>query len=368
MLETIHEYAREKLCESGEEEQLRRKHARYFLEIVEQTAPYLKQKDQARWLEQLEDENDNIRAAFQWAREYGEAGDSEAAEIGLRLAIGLERFWQVRVHLREGLEQTVGVLAIGRPGGATRARALTVAGTLADICGDHTTARAMHEESIEIWRELGDKKSLVGALNALGQVYFSEGDFEKARSYFEEGLHIEDELGERTDALHNLGIVFYELGDYESAASFLERDLAIQREIGDTRRAALALANLGLVAYEQGNYELALSRHRESLAIRQTLGAKRGFVYSLEGLAMVYRGIGRPDVASHLWGASQAMRDAMGAPVPPNERERYKREMDMLSAQSGEEGFQRAYAEGYAMTSEEAMSEAFDKASEKRLL
>lgn len=368
MLETIHEYAREKLWESGEEEELRRRHARYFLEVVEQAAPHLKQKDQARWLEQLEDENDNIRAAFQWAREYGEAGDSEAAEIGLRLAIGLERFWQVRVHLREGLEQTVRMLAIGQPGGATRARALTVAGTLADICGDHNTARAMHEESIEIWRELGDKKSLVGALNALGQDYFTQGDFEKARSYFEEGLHIEEELGQTTDSLHNLGIVFYELGDYASAASFLERDLAIQREIGDTRRAALALANLGLVAYEQGDYGLALARHRESLAIRQTLGAKRGFVYSLEGLAMVYRGLGRPDVATHLWGASQAMRDAMGAPVPPNERARYKREMEMLSAQSGDEGFQRAYAEGYAMTSEEAMSEAFDKASEKTLL
>jgi predicted ATPase/DNA-binding SARP family transcriptional activator len=368
MLETIHEYAREKLWESGQEENLRRRHAQYFLEVVEQAAPHLKQKDQAMWLEQLEDENDNIRAAFQWAREYGETGDSEAAEIGLRLAIGLERFWQVRVHLREGLEQTVGVLAFGRPGGATRAKALTVAGTLADICGDHATACSMHEESIKIWRELGDKKSLVGALNALGQYYFTEGDFEKARSFFEECLNIEEELSEQTDSLHSLGIVFYELGDYASATSFLERDLAIQREIGDTRRAALALANLGLVAYEQGDYTLALSRHRESLAIRQTLGAKRGFVYSLEGLAMVYRGLGRPNVASHLWGAAQAMRDAMGAPVPPNERTRYKREMDMLSAQLGEEGFQRAYAEGYAMTNEQAMSEAFGEASEKTVL
>ena len=83
---------------------------------------------------------------------------------------------------------------------------------------------------------------------------------------------------------------------------------------------------------------------------------------------MVYKGLGRPDAASHLWGASQAMRDAMGAPVPPNERARYRREMDMLSAQLGEEGFQRAYAEGYSMTSEEAVGEAFDKAGEKTLL
>jgi predicted ATPase/DNA-binding SARP family transcriptional activator len=358
MLETIHEYAREKLWESGEEDELRRRHARYFLELVEQAAPHLKQENQARWLDQLEDEHDNIRAAFRWARERGEAGDVEAAEIGLRLAIGLERFWQVRVHLREGLEQTTGVLAIGRPGGATRASALTVAGTLADICGDHDIARSMHEESIAIWRELGDKRSLIGALSALGQDYFSEGDFEKARSYFEEALHIEEDMGVTTDALHNLGIVFYELGDYASAASFLERDLAIQRKIGDTRRAALALANLGLVAFEQGDYALALSRHRESLVIRQTLGAKRGFVYSLEGLAMVYRGLGRPDVAARLWGASQAMRESMGAPVPPNELSRYKREMDLVRDELGDQGFQKAYAEGSAMTSEQAVAQA----------
>ena len=93
---------------------------------------------------------------------------------------------------------------------------------------------------------------------------FLRANSKKPVPHFEEGLHIEEELGETTDSLHNLGIVFYELGDYASAASFLERDLAIQREIGDTRRAALALANLGLVAYEQGDYVLALSRHREN--------------------------------------------------------------------------------------------------------
>ncbi len=358
MLETIHEYAREKLWESGEEEELRRRHARYFLEIVEKAAPHLKQENQARWLEQLEDEYDNIRAAFRWAREYGEAGDIEAAEIGLRLAIGLERFWQVRVYLREGLEQTAGALSIGRPGGAIRASALTVAGTLADICGDPDTARSMHGESIEMWRELGDKRSLIGALSALGQDYFTVGDFGKARALFEEGLHLEEELGERTDALHNVGIVFYELGDYASATTFLEKDLAIQREIGDTRRAALALANLGLVAFEEGDYKLALARHKESLSIRRTLVAKRGFVYSLEGMAMVYRALGNAALAAHLWGAAQALRDAMGAPVPPNERARYKREMELVRTQLGDNGFEHAYAEGHSMTIEQAVADA----------
>ena len=360
MLETIHEYAREKLWESGEEEELRRRHARYFMELVEEAAPHLKQKDQAGWLQQLEDEHDNIRAAFRWARECGEAGDSEAAEIGLRLAIGLERFWEVRVHLREGLERTARMLAIGRPGGALRARALMVAGGLADICGDYALARSMHEESIVIWRELGDKRSLIDALQALGNVYFNQADFEKARLYFEEGLHVEQELGERRAGAHYLGVVMYELGDFAAAGTFLEQELELQREIGDTRRVALALANLGLVAYEQGNYELALSRHKESLAIRRTLGAKRGYVFSLEGLAMVYRAVGRPELAARLWGAAQALRDAMGAPIPPNEQARYRREMDTVRAQLGAEGFQRAYAEGRDMPTDQAVDEALE--------
>jgi tetratricopeptide (TPR) repeat protein len=365
MLETIHEYAKEKLWESGEEEELRRRHARYFIELVEQAAPHLKQKDQARWLEQLEDEHDNIRAAFHWAREYGERGDSEAAEIGLRLAIGLERFWQVRVHLREGLEQTIGALAIGQPGGATRARALRVAATLADACGNYAAAYSMLEESMQIWQELGDKRSLIDTLHALGNVLYAQGDYVKARSFYEESLDIEQELGDRKTSVHNLGLVFYEQGDFSSAASLLEEDLAIERDIGDTRRVALALANLGLVAFEQGDYALALSRDLESLAIRQQIGAKLGIVFSLEGLAMVYRGLSRPEKAARLWGAAQVMRESVGAPVPPNERTRYRREMDMVRAQLGEYGFQRAYAEGHSMTGEQAVAYVFEEAVEK---
>jgi tetratricopeptide (TPR) repeat protein len=362
MLETIHEYAREKLWESGEEAELRRRHARYFLELVEEAAPHLKQVDQARWLEQLEDEHDNIRAVFRWSRELGEAGDVEAAEIGLRLAIALERFWEVRVYLREGLEQTAGVLAIGRPGGAIRARALKVAAALADVCGDYARAHAMLEESMQIWRDLGDKKSLVETLHALGAVLYSQSDIEKARFYFEESLRIEQEFSSRKTSLHSLGLMFYEQGDYSSAGMLIEEALAIERRNGDTRRVALALANLGLVAYQQGDYALALSRQRESLAIRQALGAKLGIAWSLEGLATLYLALDKAEKAARLWGASQALREAIGAPLPPKEHIRYKREMDMVGARLGDEMFQRAYAEGRTMTSEQAVEEALDEA------
>jgi predicted ATPase/DNA-binding SARP family transcriptional activator len=358
MLETIHEYAGEKLRESGEEGVLRRRHARYFMTFAEHAAPHLKQADQARWLEQLEDENDNLRAAFRWVREAGEAGDSEAPEIGLRLAIALERFWQVRVYLREGLEQTIGVLALGRPGGALRAQALRVAASLADVRGDYPTAHTLLEESLQIWRAVGDKRSLIDTLHSLGLVLYNHGDYGQARIRYEESLGLDPEAGDRKTALHNLGLIVYEQGDFTAAGVLWEEALALERASGDTRRVALMLADLGLVAYEQGDYALALARHQESLTIRQTLGAKLGIAYSLEGLAMLYRGMRNPAKAARLWGASQALRDAIGTPVPPIERTRYTREQAMVRADLGAEAFDQACAEGRAMTSDEAVAYA----------
>ncbi|HMA36071.1 MAG TPA: tetratricopeptide repeat protein, partial [Chloroflexia bacterium] len=335
---------------------------RYFLGLAEEAAPHLKQQDQVHWLARVDAENENIRAVFRWARERGAAGDGAAAEIGLRLAIALERFWEVRVYLREGLEQTAGVLAIGQPGGALRARALKVAAALADVCGDYARAHALLDESMQIWRELGDKKSLVETLHALGTVLYSQRDTEKARFYFEEALRIEQEVSNRKTSLHSLGLMFYEQGDFAAAGALIEEALAIEREIGDTRRVALALANLGLVAYEQGDYALALARQRESLAIRQALGAKLGIAWSLEGLAMLYLGLGRAEKAARLWGASQALREAIGAPVPPKEHTRYKREMDMVRTQLGDEAFDRVCAAGRAMTSDEAVADVLGEA------
>jgi predicted ATPase/DNA-binding SARP family transcriptional activator len=362
MLETIHEYAREKLRESGEEAELRSRHARYFLGLAEEAAPHLKQEDQAQWLERVDAENDNIRAVFRWARERGGAGDGPAAETGLRLAIALERFWEVRVYLREGLEQTAGVLAIGRPSGALRGRALKVAAALADVCGDYARAHSLLDESMQIWRELGDKNSLVETLHTLGTLLYSQRDTEKARFYFEESLRIEQEVSNRKTSLHSLGLMFYEQGDFSAAGALIEEALAIERAVGDTRRVALALANLGLVAYEQGDYGLALARQRESLAIRQALGAKLGIAWSLEGLAMLYRALGRAEPAARLWGASQALREAIGAPVPPKEQTRYKREMDRVRTQLGAEAFDRACTAGRAMTSDQAVAYALEEA------
>jgi hypothetical protein len=122
------------------------------------------------------------------------------------------------------------------------------------------------------------------------------------------------------------------------------------------------LADLGLVAYEQGDYALALARHTESLTIRRVLGAKLGIAYSLEGLALLYRALNNPAKAARLWGASQALRDAIGTPVPPIEQTRYARDQAMVRMQLGADAFDRACAEGRAMTTDQAIAYALKEA------
>jgi tetratricopeptide (TPR) repeat protein len=161
--------------------------------------------------------------------------------------------------------------------------------------------------------------------------------------------------------MYSLGLVLYEQGDYASAGSIFEETLALEREAGDTRQVALALANLGLVAFEEGDYALALSRHTESLAIRRDLKAKLGIAYNLEGLAMVYRGMDCMEKTARLWGASQALRESIGAPLPPNEYTRYKRERDIICTRLGEDGFSNGLSAGRAMSMEAAVDYALEK-------
>src|SRR5207248_2412461 len=177
MLETIHEYAREKLGESGEAEALERAHARYFMALAEEAEPHLTGARQAEWLHRLEEEHDNLRAALRWGREqagHGDAEGAEAAEVGLRIAGALWHFWEVRGYLSEGREQLADMLALSTPltGQALpsqsqsqsrlsfRAKALNGIGRLAYSQGDYAAARSLYEEGLAIVRELGDKQGI----------------------------------------------------------------------------------------------------------------------------------------------------------------------------------------------------------------
>jgi predicted ATPase len=286
MLETIREYGLECLRASGEEPAVRRAHADYYRTLAEEAEPALTGSDQATWLELLEAEHDNLRAALRWAEEGGEA------ESGLRLAGALCQFWLIRGHLREGREWLARLLGLAgaSPRTAARAKALTRAGHLAHNLGDFTAARALFEESLALWRELGDQQGIAASLNDLGWVVLCQGDYAVARSLSQEGLALWRELGDQqgvATSLHNLGRVAHCQGDYAAARSLHQESLALRQALEDKRGIAFSLAHLGWAMHKQGDYGRAMALLEEALALFQEVGVKQLFALTSALLAEV---------------------------------------------------------------------------------
>jgi predicted ATPase/Tfp pilus assembly protein PilF len=402
MLETIREYALERLIESGDAELLQQQHARYFVTLAEMAEPELSGPQQTGWLERLEQEHDNLRAVLIWALEGGDA------TLGVRLAGALVRFWQTRGHLSEGrrwfdalLSNNNGTLPV-----SLRAKALNHLGWLASYQGDYPAARPILEESLALWRTLENQAGIALALNNLGNVAMYQGDSDRAKMLFEESLALRRKLGDMlgiASSLNNLGNVASDQGDYERAIALHEESLALRREHGDKWLIAVSLNNLGLIALYQGNYgrmitlleeSLALFRElgdqdaaafslgnlgfaalyqnnyerakllfEESLAIFGEVGDKEGIANGLEGLAGVAAVQGQAERAARLWGAAEALRDAIGAPLPPADRIRYQPYLTAASTSLGRAAFAAAWAEGQVMPLEQAVAYALSEST-----
>jgi predicted ATPase/class 3 adenylate cyclase len=301
MLETIREYGLECLTASREAPAVRRAHATYYLTVVEEAEPALTGPDQATWLERMEAEHDNLRAALHWAEERGEA------ESGLRLAGALCQFWLIRGHLREGRERLARLLGLAgaSPRTAARAKALTRAGHLAHNLGDFTAARALFEEGLTLWRELGDRQGIATALNDLGWVVSCQGDYAVARAFSQEGLVLWRELGDRqgvATSLHNLGFVATCQGEYAAARALHQESLALRQALGDKRGIAFSLAHLGRAMHKQGDYRGATALLEEALARFQEVGAKQLFAVASAFLAAVTHDQGEEGRAAVLIG------------------------------------------------------------------
>lgn len=355
MLETIHEFAAERLDASGDADRVRRNHARYYLRLVEEAEQELTGSNQVVWLERLELEHDNLRAALSWAQV------SEEAEVMLRLSGALWRFWAARGYISQGLERLT--LALGQPTADRKtrayAKALLGAGSLACLQGDYRGAKDFFTKSLEIAENLKDKQSTATAFNSLGMVAGHEGDHSAARLLFEDSLALKRELGDIwgiTAALNNLGVLAYEGGDYARARSLYEESLALEQGLGDKRGIALSLSNLGIVALYGGDYHAACAFYKEGLALGWELGDKWDIAGSLEELAVVVGKLDQAEQAAQLFGAAAAARDAIGTPQPPSERARLGAEQVAVNAQLGEASFDTSWKKGWAMTFEQAIA------------
>jgi predicted ATPase/class 3 adenylate cyclase len=314
MLETIREYGLECLKAAGEWEAVQRVHALYFLEFAEQAESELTGPRQSLWLDRLETEHDNLRAALSWAEEQG------AVEIGLRLGAALWRFWLARGHMREGRERLERLLALPGAEGRTnaRAKALHGVGTIIHEISDYVAARPYLEESLSIWRELGDEKGTAAALNNLGWLAFQVGDFGRARSLSEEGLLLNRKVGEKRGvavALFNLGVVAFHQSEYPAALPFLEESLALRREIGDRRGCAYVQVTLSWVECQRGNHERAAAILREALAALQELHDRQFIAWALSMQGVVAHDLGELDRAQVILEESVSLAREVGNKV-----------------------------------------------------
>jgi len=307
MLETIHEYATEKLAGSGEVKPLQREQALYFMGLAEEAEPHLIGEMQQEWLDRLEDEYDNIRAALAWASEQAKAPDSgeaaEAVDVGLRISGAIWHFWGMKSLLTEGrahLQRAISTAEafealpstglVGATGGRNKVKALNGAGNLAYSQGDTSAARAFSEAALALGRETSDKPSVDTSLSILGQIARLNGDYTAARSLLEESLTLAREAGDKRSIsarLGSLGVISYDQGDYATAQALFEESLVLAREVGDKWSISNCLENLGNLTLEEGDYTATRALYEESLALRKELGNKEGLATSLNYLAIV---------------------------------------------------------------------------------
>ena len=320
MLETIQEFASEKLQESGEADELQRNHALYYMKLVGKAALQLAGPQQVQWLNRLDDEYDNVRAAIHWATERAQGGDLEGCEIGLRIVGAIWRFWEMRGLYTEGRELSARVLSTPQPvlagcSSSSKAQAFTTSGVLALRQGDYSSARSLLEEALPLGREAGDKQTVARSLSALAIIAYLQADYSRARSLHEQSLALRRASGDKVGisaSLQSLGGIAQAQGRYAEARTLYEESLALKRELGDKSGMAYSLGSLGYLSALQGDYEMARALHEESLALKRELGDKLGIADTLACLANVVRLHGNYAEAHTLYEQSLTLWREMG--------------------------------------------------------
>ncbi len=304
MLETIREYGLACLDVSGETASITAAHVGYYLALAEAAEPHLLSAEQGRWLKRLEQDHENLRAALIWSLERKDRLSA------LRLAAALWRFWWMRGYLSEGhrwLEQALAAPAVERDAPlarAVRAKALGGAGVLAHYQGDDQRASRYCEESLSVFRALGDRRGIASALSGLALIARSKHAFGQARLLYEESLALlrdRDDQWQLADTLFSLARLCGFQQDYRAAHAFCEEGLALFRTLGDQRNVALTLLAQGYLAFLQEDYATAHQLVQEGLPILRALGDRGGIGRSLYGLAEVALARGNVAQAQHLY-------------------------------------------------------------------
>lgn len=398
MLETIREYALERLRASAEEDTVRRLHSEYYAGLAESAESELSGPGQIPWIERLELELDNFRAGLAWSLEHSEIA------LCLRLASALGPTWE-RGPIAEGRGWLERAIAAGgsEPPPTLRAKALYGLARLMLLQSDFEQAEARVNEARTIFRECGDEAGELLCVWELGWIDLFHGDLAGSEAVFREGLNVARRLDDSESiarALTNAGRAAGEHGDYVRASELLREALTLRRELGDEGKLATTLTNLGrvallaseheearraldtalsharaigdgsrvshalyvraLLALEEGDQERAELLLEERLLLAHDLGEKLGLAESIEALGILSAGQGRGERAARLFGAAGRVRDAFGARRWPFEEVRYERAVATSRDTVGDSKFSAASAEGRALPLERVIALALE--------
>jgi len=364
MLETIREYALERLDASGAGPVSRMRHAEHFLEVALAERQRFGEGNQVESLAVLDAELANVQAALAWTLDN--EADAARALVGMRIAGAMGRYWYRRAHLLDGSAWLERALTADEGENAEeRGEALRWLGVLADERGDVAAAAKALRESTEIARATGDMTQLARSLLSLGVVSRNTGDVDRAQELLSESLEIRRELGDRAQLsapLTNLALVALDAGDTQQAAVLLEESLALDREFESTEGIGVNLVNLAWVALraEEPDHR-ARPLLSEALRAFDELGDPDGIAECIEAVAVLAVRETHALQAARLIGAAHALRELHSTPRAVAEQEDLDRDLEPARDILGERAFIEAFAAGRELTSRAAVAAAQDE-------
>jgi predicted ATPase/class 3 adenylate cyclase len=355
MLETIREYAAEQLEASGEADGVRNRHAEHFLALAEKAEPHVKDESLLagrEWLDRLDGELDNLRAALDQLAASGET------QLALRLAGALSDLWVSRGHVVEGMRRLESALLADKSPTAARAKALNGAAELAGVSGDPVTMGLRADEALALHRSLGDPRGTAQSLQQLGYALAEEGDWARARQLLEESVRLFRDLGDEHWALwttRTLAWTYAESGDPEQARALHEDNLRRARALGSKSLEAALLSSLAWLAVREGRVQDALPLLKESLRIRRDLRDRIEITIGLCSVASAITVVGRVRTAVRLISSFDALREEIGGGEPWVARMN-EETLATIRAQLDEAAFADAWEQGRSLTMDEAVS------------
>ncbi len=363
MLETVRQYALDRLRERDEESQWRARHLSCFDTLAKEFRDAKEGPKQRSSLARITSELDNLRGALAWSAE------SNPIE-GLRIAANLDVFWRVRGHLAEGRAWLARLLHAASSDGSKRERAsgMYAAAMLAIFQGDYAAAKGLLQESLALHREIEDPATAARVLSAMAWLSIQQGQYPDAEAPARESADYARATGDRRlllASLGNLAIALHRQGQWAAARELLEQALAVARELGTPWELGNALHELGRVECDEGHHDLARKHFAEGITILHGLGNPPGVVDSLEGFAGVAAATVESLRAARLWGAADALRQQIGSARSVDESIAYERQVKPVRATLTAEAFDQAWEEGRAMTLDDAVRYALDERSER---